>query len=239
MIELAVIDAMVASGCSVETLAAAVKADTKAEQEKLLERRYKATIRKRNQRSRLRDNVGQSGTPLPPSPPFDKERSPTPPKEITTPLNPPPQLIPTSSAQERNPRQRLFSDGLAMLQEITGKGPDGTRRLLARWLRDCGDEAINVLGLIEDAKREQVADPVSWITVRLRTRPPPDYSAAKPATLRQSNLKNRDNILHDTLQLFTSEPTGTRNIIELNPRLPQESSGALGRTVRETLPGSR
>jgi len=95
-----IIDALVASGVSVQQLAAAVKADAIIDKEKFLEQRYKATIRKRNQRARHRDSMGQSVTlplsPLPPCPPSDKEKVSIPLKEINSSLNPPSPLLPTS-----------------------------------------------------------------------------------------------------------------------------------------------
>jgi 5-methylcytosine-specific restriction endonuclease McrA len=66
-------------------------------------------------------------------------------------------------------RKSLFSRGLRMLAETTGKTPDSCRSLVGKWLQTANDEAIHVLGLIEDAHRNNVADPVSWITVRLKT----------------------------------------------------------------------
>lgn len=93
MLDPSIIHAMVASGCSAATLAAAVIADQQADHEKLLEQRTKWRIAKRNQRSCLLDNEGQSETPLPPSPPLDKEKVSTPLKEINPPLTPQPHVL--------------------------------------------------------------------------------------------------------------------------------------------------
>ena len=35
--------------------------------------------------------------------------------------------------------------------------------MVGRWLKQAEDEAIHVLGLIEEAAKEEVADPISWI----------------------------------------------------------------------------
>lgn len=99
-----VIDAMLAAGCSVEQLAAAVKAANAEHEEIQAEKRAKAAAKKRRQRhsvpGTLGDTGGQTGTEGDnPSP--KKETSPTPPKEKTTPS----QSEPNGSS--KNPRQAL------------------------------------------------------------------------------------------------------------------------------------
>jgi len=89
MLDPSSIDALVAAGVTTEQLAAVIKAEMAADHEKLLERRVYERNRKRIQRSRPRDIAGQPGTTLPPCPPLDKEKVPTPLKEINPPLNPP------------------------------------------------------------------------------------------------------------------------------------------------------
>jgi hypothetical protein len=61
-------------------------------------------------------------------------------------------------------RIRLFNHGLRTLATITGKTPDSCRSLIGKWLKAVNDEAIHVLGAIEDAARNRIADPVPWIT---------------------------------------------------------------------------
>jgi uncharacterized protein YdaU (DUF1376 family) len=68
----------------------------------------------------------------------------------------------------RDIRGELFGRGLKTLAEITGKTPDSCRSLVGRWLKTVNDEAIHVLGAIEDAERNRVADPVAWITQMLK-----------------------------------------------------------------------
>jgi hypothetical protein len=52
---------------------------------------------------------------------------------------------------------------------LTGKGPDACRSFVGKCLKAAGDDAITVLGLIEDAERNQVVDPSAWIAARLKT----------------------------------------------------------------------
>ena len=67
-------------------------------------------------------------------------------------------------------RKRLFNEGLEKLQRMTGKGPDSCRSYLGKCLKEAQDDAVIVLGLIEDAERNQVVDPSAWIASRLKTR---------------------------------------------------------------------
>ncbi|MBR0868916.1 hypothetical protein JQ633_00990 [Bradyrhizobium tropiciagri] len=67
-----------------------------------------------------------------------------------------------------DPRMRLFRDGLAKLSSMTGKGPDACRSFVGKCLKAAGDDAITVLGLIEEAERNRVVDPSAWIAARLK-----------------------------------------------------------------------
>lgn len=69
----------------------------------------------------------------------------------------------SGAAAPRDIRKDLFGKGLTTLAEITGKTPDSCRSLVGRWLKSVNDEAIHVLGAIENAERNRVADPVAWI----------------------------------------------------------------------------
>ena len=105
-------------------------------------------------------------------------------------------------------RKELFGRGLRVLTEITGKTPDSSRSLVGRWLKFVNDEAIHVLGAIEEAERNKIADPVAWITKVL-----------------QSKMGNRDGkpTVHDAakaqLERFRSlnEPSGLRDGAGTNP----------------------
>jgi uncharacterized protein YdaU (DUF1376 family) len=70
----------------------------------------------------------------------------------------------------RDIRGDLFNRGLKTLATITGKTPDSCRSLVGRWLKSVNDEAVHVLGAIDDAERNRVADPVAWITQALKSR---------------------------------------------------------------------
>jgi hypothetical protein len=52
---------------------------------------------------------------------------------------------------------------------MTGKGPDACRSFVGKCLKAAGDDAIIVLGLIEEAERNQAVDPSAWIAARLKT----------------------------------------------------------------------
>jgi hypothetical protein len=76
-----------------------------------------------------------------------------------------------------DPRTRLFNEGLAKLSSLTGKGPDACRSFVGKCLKAAGDDAVTVLGLIEDAERNQVVDPSAWIAARLK---PTESGHGKP-----------------------------------------------------------
>jgi uncharacterized protein YdaU (DUF1376 family) len=65
-------------------------------------------------------------------------------------------------------RKRLFNEGLQKLANLTGKGPDACRSFVGKCLKAAGDDAVIVLGLIEDAERNQVVNPSAWIVARLQ-----------------------------------------------------------------------
>jgi hypothetical protein len=73
-----------------------------------------------------------------------------------------------SGAEAPDHRKRLFGPGLSTLAKLTGKGPDACRSFVGKCLKAAGDDAVTVLGLIEDAERNQVVDPSAWIAARLK-----------------------------------------------------------------------
>ena len=73
-------------------------------------------------------------------------------------------------------RKRLFDEGLKKLATMTGKGPDACRAFVGKCLKAASDDAVTVLGLIEDAERNQAIDPSAWIVARLK---PTEFSNAK------------------------------------------------------------
>ena len=76
---------------------------------------------------------------------------------------------PIGSVAPRDFRKELFNRGLKTLTEITGKTPDSSRSLVGKWLKSVNDEAIHVLGAIDEAQRNRVADPVAWINKSLQS----------------------------------------------------------------------
>lgn len=243
MISVAEIDALVNAGCTAQQLAAVVKASLQAEEERKAAKRYKDAIRKRNQRSRPRDIVGHGvtlrDTPLPPCPPSDKERSPVPPKEINSPLNPPTPLPPTAVAA--SPRHQLFGLGIEILKRLTGKPERSIRPLLAKWLKQSGDEAAHLMELINEADRELVADPVAWIAAHLRN---PDRAfPAKPPTEFQSRMNQAKEISRALKTYATGSRNGGGSPAELFPthhsRRPSSIHNGLDTNPFELLDGDR
>ena len=88
--------------------------------------------------------------------------------------SPSPEKIPEADASGADApvdhRKRLFSEGLKKLAAMTGKGPDACRSFVGKCLKAAGDDAVVVLGLIEDAERNQTIDPTAWIAARLKPR---------------------------------------------------------------------
>jgi len=141
------------------------------ENERLLLKREQARIRKRNQRSRhalQRDTVQSApiSQSLPESPQLtngqiveqnqqsghEKERD----------------LF--GHFPVRDIRKDLFDHGIPAIVRMTGKTPDSARALIGRWLALVNDEAVQVIGLIEDAARNNIADATGWIEGQLRGR---------------------------------------------------------------------
>lgn len=77
-----------------------------------------------------------------------------------------------------DPRQQLWSEGIAILKSITGKTDGAARQLIGRWCRDAGDDCAAILSKIQTAQRERIGDPAAWITAALkpRHRPPKPQS---------------------------------------------------------------
>lgn len=86
----------------------------------------------------------------------------------------------TGAAAPIDHRKRLFNEGLAKLSVLTGKGPDACRSFVGKCLKAASDDAVIVLGLIEEAERNQVVDPSAWIAARL-----------KPVEIRNGTSNNR------------------------------------------------
>lgn len=70
----------------------------------------------------------------------------------------------------RDVRADLFSTGLKLLEEMTGKTPNSCRAFLGKCLKLVDDEAIQILGAIEETHRNRIADPISWILANIKPR---------------------------------------------------------------------
>lgn len=79
-----------------------------------------------------------------------------------------PEAIASDAGASPDHRKRLFDDGLKKLASLTGKGPDACRSFVGKCLKAAGDDAVTVIGLIEEAERNQVVDPSAWIAARLK-----------------------------------------------------------------------
>lgn len=140
--------------------------------------------------------------------------------------------IPSEDAAD--PRRELWGNGTKILMAITGKTQNSARALIGRWLKQAQDEAIQVLGLIEEAQQQQIFDPVSWISAHLRTTLQP---AAKPLTAREqiilSNMELSRAAENGTL-------TGSSYPAEHRSNGSQaESLPALGGPITEIIPPDR
>jgi len=126
-------------------------------------------------------------------------------------------------------RKKLFNEGLSKLATMTGKGPDACRSFVGKCLQAAGDDAVTVLGLIEDAERNQVVDPSAWIRSRLPTTGPP----GKPLTEYQASKLQTKGILDDLENFATGSGGGGQE----NPRLLSGHSGERSATVRSGFGG--
>ncbi len=121
------------------------------------------------------------------------------------------------SGKERNPeaeasgadaprdvRAELFNRGLETLARLTGKGPDACRSFVGKCLKAASDDAVTVLGLIEDADRNRVVDPSAWISARLKATGPP----GKSLTEFQRGRNETKDILND-LENFATGSSGS------------------------------
>jgi hypothetical protein len=85
-----------------------------------------------------------------------------------------------SGASAPDPRDRLFKEGLQKIAELTGKGPDSCRSFIGKCLKASDDDASAVLGAIDDAHRNRVADAPAWISARLKGRSSPSIGQKIP-----------------------------------------------------------
>src|SRR5579884_303263 len=81
------------------------------------------------------------------------------------------EAIASDAGASDDPRTNLFNRGLKTLAKITGRTPDSCRALVGKWLKLADDEAVKVLGAIDDAERNRIADPAAWISRVLSPKP--------------------------------------------------------------------
>jgi hypothetical protein len=65
----------------------------------------------------------------------------------------------------------LFRQGLNWLAATAGKPPAKLRPQLGRWRKMAGDDDQRLFGLLVQAQRDRVADPLAWIEAALQDRP--------------------------------------------------------------------
>ncbi|MBN4095620.1 hypothetical protein [Methylobacterium sp. OT2] len=177
--------ALVAAGASAEMLLAVIEADEKAAaaevDAKTEKRRTQTAARVRRHRETHR-NAGNGGNALPPVP--SPDGPPPPPAPPPPPLNPSPapgsdpdgsaddvgQAGAGAAEQARAFRRELLTRGAALICANTGRSQRSALALIGHWLAIAQDEAVVVLGLIEDADGRELADFSSWVDRRLQAR---------------------------------------------------------------------
>lgn len=79
----------------------------------------------------------------------------------------------SGAAAPLDPRDELWTDGLAYLKAKTGKTDIAARQLLGKWVRDAKDDCSLVLSKIRIAQSERIGEPIAWITAALKSTGPP------------------------------------------------------------------
>ncbi len=135
---------------------------------------------------------------------------------------------PSGSGAERDPRTRLFSEGLGLLAKLTGRGPDACRSLVAKWLKAAEDDAVTVLALIQEADRNRVVEAASWISARLK--PQGDSHGNRNSNSRTSGQSAFvDAARRKAQQLFRNdELAGTTDAVQPADRAGTDRTGAAG-----------
>jgi hypothetical protein len=77
---------------------------------------------------------------------------------------------PADSSKALDPAKLIFSQGLAWLQQTTGKSQVACRKLLGKWRKDFGSDEARIVALGR-AQREGVEHPESWMTAASQARP--------------------------------------------------------------------
>ncbi|MGN8092833.1 hypothetical protein [Methylobacterium sp. 22177] len=114
---------------------------------------------------------GPPPPPAPPPPPLNP--SPTPGSDPEGSADDVGQAGGTGSAdadETRSFRRELMTRGIALICANTGRSEHSARGLIGHWLGIAHDEAVVVLGLIEEADGRELADFSSWVERRLQAR---------------------------------------------------------------------
>jgi hypothetical protein len=178
-----------AAGATIEVIEIAVRcveAAKEAELAKDAERRAKQAARVRKHRDTKKGGITvtlqsrDGNSPPVPSP----DGPPPPPAPPPPPLNPSPtpgsdpdgsaddvgQAGAGAAEQARAFRRDLLTRGAALICANTGRSQRSALALIGHWLAIAQDEAVVVLGLIEDADGRELADFTSWVDRRLQAR---------------------------------------------------------------------
>ena len=134
----AIIDALKQAGCTAEQILAGISAETAIENEKQLERRYKATILKRAQRKRKAEQNQQSCPSMSSGQHETKKEE----KERTKEKEERNNIIYIQSSLRSDcaepapsPRTELWKRGTGIVIQLTGKPESQARRLIGQFLK--------------------------------------------------------------------------------------------------------
>lgn len=70
-------------------------------------------------------------------------------------------------------RERLRTTGVEWLARAVGRKPQSLQGVIGRWLKQTGDDAAAVLGVLWEARDRQIAEPIAWIEAALKAKPGP------------------------------------------------------------------
>ena len=74
----------------------------------------------------------------------------------------------------------LWKEGLARLKAMVGRSDRRCRELIGRWRKALREDDETLVGIIDDASRQEVAEPVSWIEAQIACRKKPRASPIPP-----------------------------------------------------------
>jgi hypothetical protein len=153
----AVVKELVEAGVAGSDLVAAIeRIENSAEPVRLVDAQAdqrRAKDRERKRQARLRNSADTKDETEKESPPDPQKKN----NLSSGPFGP-------DKASSSSVRSRLFNEGLSSLQRQTGKRESQCRALIGKLLKNSGDDAIKVLNSIHQAERDQIADPIAWLT---------------------------------------------------------------------------